>query len=368
MNKLFVLIKTYHPEVTASGNLIKNLIPFFEEKYQTTVLTTTSKKNLHSSSTIIRFEKREESSLESKLRNKLKLNNTVINREMYSYLLTEINNSKDKKIILLPITLDEIALAIKLKKQFPKKILLSPFLLEELLVTYSKKVRSSLKIDLEIYSDILYVLPKLRSYFNCKEKVVILEHPMVRNEINLESPHTPSIVYAGGLNKRSRNPRSILDWFYQNSQIEMTLDFYSYGNCEQMIINYENKDNRIKANGPVSSNEVMKVMSNASFLITIGNRNPNLVPSKIFDCISTGNPIIHFYYSLEDPYINYLENYRYSICLDINQIDTVRLNSFIQNNLGNILPFEEIKEEYEFALPQTIFNQLSVRMEEILLG
>ncbi|MCK1236520.1 hypothetical protein MX003_02105 [Streptococcus uberis] len=44
MNKLFVLIKTYHPEVTASGNLIKNLIPFFEEKYQTTVLTTTSKK------------------------------------------------------------------------------------------------------------------------------------------------------------------------------------------------------------------------------------------------------------------------------------------------------------------------------------
>lgn len=367
MKEVYVLITRYHPDITASGNLIKNLIPFFKKHYMTYILSEGASREDDQKQNIYRFPTDNKVDFITKVRNRLGKKTLSFNSKMYNFLEEKIKQlTPSEKIGLIPITIEEIALAVDLKKKFPDRVVLSPYLLEELLVYYKASSRNKLKKDLEAVADILFILPKLKGYFASDEKVIILEHPMVKNEISLEPKRQNRILYAGGLNQRTRNPQPIIEAFQKMSEIDFQLVFYSYGNCEQMLKRFSEKDARIKAHGAIDATSVMQEMSLASILITIGNKNTNLVPSKIFDCISTGNPILHFYYDEKDPYISYLKDYDLSLCLPIQDIDAEKLKNFIHSVSQKQVSFEIIKEKFHFALPEVIFQQLNEQLEVLL--
>lgn len=367
MKEVYVLITCYHPDITASGNLIKNLIPFFNKHYRTYILSEGSTREGDHEHNIYRFPTDTKDDLITKVKNRLGKKSLSFNSKMYLFLEEKIKQMPQaEKIGLIPITIEEIALAVDLKKKFPDRVILTPYLLEELLVYYKASSRNKLKEELEAVADSLFILPKLKGYFSSNEKVIILEHPMVKNEISFEPKRQNRILYAGGLNQRTRNPQPIIEAFQEMKGIDFQLVFYSYGNCERMLKRFSENDSRIEAHGAIDATSVMQEMALASILITIGNKNTNLVPSKIFDCISTGNPILHFYYDEKDPYITYLKDYDLSLCLPIHHIDAERLKHFIQSVSQKQVSFEIIKEKFHFALPEVIFRQMNDQLEVLL--
>ena len=52
--------------------------------------------------------------------------------------------------------------------------------------------------------------------------------------------------------------------------------------------------------GRVSHTVAIQYMSEADFLLNIGNSISSMVPSKIFEYISTGKPIISIYSNIND--------------------------------------------------------------------
>ena len=55
----------------------------------------------------------------------------------------------------------------------------------------------------------------------------------------------------------------------------------------------------------VSRNEALNLMvSSFHCLVSVGNLNPNQIPSKVIEYIATGKPVIHFAEIDKDPVIN----------------------------------------------------------------
>ena len=116
-------------------------------------------------------------------------------------------------------------------------------------------------------------------------------------------------LYAGGLDRTTRNPAYMLDVLArQTGATPGEFHIYSYGNCEDQV-----RDERyarfVRAHGRVSPDEAISAMRRVDFLVTQGNDSRAVTPSKIFDCMSTGLPIVHFYYRDDDPYLEYLRKY-----------------------------------------------------------
>ena len=60
----------------------------------------------------------------------------------------------------------------------------------------------------------------------------------------------------------------------------------------------------------VSRNDALKIMSDSIHcLLSIGNKNPSQLPSKVIEYISTGKPVIHFAEIENDPVIEISKRY-----------------------------------------------------------
>lgn len=72
---------------------------------------------------------------------------------------------------------------------------------------------------------------------------------------------------------------------------------------------------RLIIHGKVSGQAAVNALLNADVLINIGNNVTNMVPSKIFEYISAGKPIVNTYKSPGCPTLKYTE--KYPLCLDL---------------------------------------------------
>ncbi|TOD51619.1 hypothetical protein CGJ62_23930, partial [Vibrio parahaemolyticus] len=101
--------------------------------------------------------------------------------------------------------------------------------------------------------------------------------------------------------------------------------------------------------------DINERLDEASFLISIGNKENDIFPSKIFDCLSTGIPIIHFSQTLEDPYYEYLDGYDNAIIINISQLHLIeerqRIINFIIKNVGNRESYETISDKFYKQTP-----------------
>ena len=91
-----------------------------------------------------------------------------------------------------------------------------------------------------------------------------------------------------------------------------------------MIDNYINKSNgRIIRHLQVEPFMVPDILLNADILISVGNSSEAFKPSKIFEYISTGKPIVHFY---QQEYFDLTLN-KYPLSLQLSQnCDNEKLN------------------------------------------
>ena len=74
------------------------------------------------------------------------------------------------------------------------------------------------------------------------------------------------------------------------------------------------------------------------------------MPSKIFEYIAMGKPIINFYFNEEDMCLPILEKYSLAVNINLNKTDdkTVKfIEEFINKNKGVVLSYKEATKELE---------------------
>ncbi|MBU3197377.1 hypothetical protein KPL26_11980 [Clostridium algidicarnis] len=284
--------------------------------------------------------------------------------------------------VLIPVCIpfEGVMSSIKYKKNNPKckliPILFDRFTYNESLhrnninMRLKEKTHKSLEHEMVFYSEIVYSMKQLKETFNSMfpseiNKFRFIEHPLIK-EIELQNcnkvKNKTSLIYAGALYREFRSPNFVLDIFSGMGQ-EFELNFYSSGDCEDVINQYSKLRNvSINQYGYVGIEELKNAYSCTDIFISIGNKNMDNVTSKIFEYISIGKPIIHFYYNDDDPTLNLLNDYPLSICIkqDYSDIDNLinELKDFCNKGNTKSMSFNEVSEIYKDANPKYIVDMI----------
>lgn len=385
MKKYLFVVRGYFPDISASGNLLKPLVEEMSKKNFIYVLSCSSNEDEGEYSKNLLYKKikiRVQSNFTSRVLNFLKKN------LVFSFYYKEISSSIKREIerldkyfnfdYIIAVTYEEILALMESSVNREKKMV---FLLEKLPVystmkipfIYNAKISFRKKMEYEIVKNFkkIFALPVMYGYFskrlndNDKRKLIELEHPMVTNKVSEKNSKNSlmTFIYAGGLDRKQRNPLGILGFFNKvNSQIDINVNFYSYGNMQKSLAEFSQRHDFFYSNEGISSELLNEKMADSDFILTIGNKDSELVPSKIFDCISTGKPIIHFSQIDGDPYTSYLRKYENSIIIkfaDLSSQETVEeICLFMQKTKGKVIEFNKIEKNFEECTPAYVGNKI----------
>lgn len=178
----------------------------------------------------------------------------------------------------------------------------------------------------------------------------LLWHNEVENDDNMFDNIKINLVYAGRFFKDIRNPEYLLKTILATKDDRIILHLFSSSNCETLIDKYvEESNGKIIKHGMVSSEEIKSVLASADFLVNVGNSIPEVKPSKTFEYLATGKPIIHFYQNGYKDIL--LKAYPLSIQVSFDSLpenSSREIEEFCLENLGKIADFNKIQEIYEY--------------------
>lgn len=172
------------------------------------------------------------------------------------------------------------------------------------------------------------------------------------------------LVYTGSLVKGVRPPTDTLDLLEKvNGEIQITVDIYHRGNCDLLIDKYADTDNSFIINhGSVSTDQSYEAMINSDVLFCISTKAGDQIAGKTFDYISTGKPIIFFYYKSDDINLKIYERYDLFLGIKIDEKNIYKnarkIADFLKENSQKTIPFSRIAEQFGEFTPEVVAESL----------
>ena len=120
--------------------------------------------------------------------------------------------------------------------------------------------------------------------------------------------------------------------------------------------------------GYVDQDELHQIMNNVDGFLNIGSYNPGMVPSKIFEYMSYGKPVISTYVDESDASKEYLEKYPLGICLNKdlpNENNVELLQTFAGEKIGLSIPFSEVKHLFTENTPSSYLSIIEDTMNDM---
>lgn len=209
---------------------------------------------------------------------------------------------------------------------------------------------SDLIINMKCHEN--YYIKNSNRYSIYANKMEFADFPLIKPSLDKEEVNFKNneAIYTGNLDLNMRNPQYACKIFSTLQIKNLSLNFYSAGNCEQIINEYKSTSSIIKQHGFVSHSESIDAIKKAKFLVNIGNNATDMVPSKLFEYISTGKPIIHFYYDENDSCLPYLSEYPLSLII---KMDEAKIDK-------NRILVSEFIESHRFYEPMNIIEIESI--------
>lgn len=207
-------------------------------------------------------------------------------------------------------------------------------------------------------------------YKKFKNKMEFVDIPLLtknndeaKNEMDFISENQLlKVVYTGGLDSNRRNPRNALAVFSKLNISNLNVSFYSRGDCENIIKEFEEKTNgKIERKGLVSHEESLNKIKESNFLLSIGNLNSDMIPSKIFEYMAAGKPIIHFYKDDRDSSVPYLLKYPLVLLINENEdedVNSLKIKEFMETNLNKKINYEQIKNIFIMNTPEFTVDKI----------
>lgn len=172
-----------------------------------------------------------------------------------------------------------------------------------------------------------------KEYDTFKNKIIYADFPLFHPEVSHEcrdfDPKT--IVYAGSLYRVIRNPEPILQAL-EPILDEFTLHFYGLSDCDDILDHYNSlHPGHVVRHGQVPYSEAQDALNKAQILLSIGNTGTEMAPSKIYEFISKGKPIIHSYSDDRDFCLPILKMYGNALCVDTRNVNRRDVIEFSKN-------------------------------------
>lgn len=109
-------------------------------------------------------------------------------------------------------------------------------------------------------------------------------------------PEKTNLVYAGRFYKAIRNPEYLLQLALEMDE-SCVLHLYCQSDCDSLVDDYVCRSGgKIVRHAPVSVEEIQRIYTQADALVNVGNNIPEFKPSKTFEYIASGKPILNIYY------------------------------------------------------------------------
>lgn len=171
-----------------------------------------------------------------------------------------------------------------------------------------------------------------------------------------------NLLFVGTIVEHIRNPKKLFEVFLNIKNDDLRLNIVGTNDCPELMKAAASTDSRVKLIPFMSHGEVTALMDKADVLVNIGNNTPSLVPSKIFEYMSKGKPIISTAPIDNEPSARYLDRYRLAFVLYENRLDcdkaSKELEAFILEGIKDSVPFEETKKEFYLNTPEAFCDFL----------
>lgn len=171
-------------------------------------------------------------------------------------------------------------------------------------------------------------------------------------EEKVENDTAVELTYAGTLYRKLRNPQYLCDLIIGLAdKLELHVNFLGSGDCDDIIDDTAEKTaGAVKRLGMQPHAVATKYIGNADILLSIGNTDSPMAPSKIYEYMSTGKPIVHVYTYEKDPCLEPLRKYGNALLIkDGDSSGGERLYSFIQNR--KTLKYEDVSRKFITSTP-----------------
>ena len=238
--------------------------------------------------------------------------------------------------------------------------------------------KQNIKLEKKIYSYINSVfLPKLvyeenikKEIWKYKDKMNVFQFPNIIENNNFLNKRIfndkyINLVFVGFLYPDIRNPKYLFDLLCKTDKnIKITIVGGVRGKFEvNFFKNYQDiLGERFYIIGKKTPVECNQIINDADILVNIGNAVPNFLPSKIFDYISTGKPIINICKLDNCPTLEYMNKYENFLNLFESKVidNTIveKFEDFCLSSRGKKTNFMEIKELYKEATLEYVVKQL----------
>lgn len=415
MKRIVFIVDGYYPNFSAVGVCINNIVEEFSSDYNITIVTKksdNSQPNSHYNNTFIRYVNTTDNYLRNRISEKLRtargLRRYILQIEKiavrgYGYICAHLGKSNVKKqdvraflrelddidgkidaVIPTCLPFESIVAALEFKKKCPYEVKVIPFLFDKFGENRTlhrtennraKKFKVHLSLEqwmLEECDRVLFVdswAKHLQVNFSpYVDKFCQVEHPLLKRIVSNETVAYDKdkihVVYTGALYKNIRSPLHSLKLFSKLIEADkrVILHFYIIGDCTSIVNSYCKKyPENIINHGSVPTSFAKAAIINADLLLSIGNTDITQLPSKIFEYISTGNPIIHFYSNQEDPVNSILNQYDNSYCAgnsdNLSRHNEIKIQEMI-NNLGNKIKFTDVEKVFYKATPRFTANKI----------
>lgn len=179
--------------------------------------------------------------------------------------------------------------------------------------------------------------------------------------------HKYNIVFTG-LITADRNPAQFIDIL--DSCIfadKINVVFFCSMNNAAIIENVQTQHVSIRIHDYVNKQMLNSVYHMADAFLNLGGNEAKMIPSKLFNYLSYGKPIISTYIVDNDLSAKQLREYPLSCCIDLRtekEHNVGKLNCFIEEKMSQSLEFDAIQSIYRDSTPSVYAHLIQEQIYE----
>lgn len=184
---------------------------------------------------------------------------------------------------------------------------------------------------------------------SCYLDVPALSRPLELEGESVKDREEVVISFVGTIQRGIRTPYALFKVLSNISDLKVRFVIAGKNKCDDLRDFFKESENvSIDVRGEIPYKDAQQLIADSDFLVNLGNESSNLVPSKIFEYMSYGKPIISTFNCDADSSIPYLKKYP-AVCLiderKCELIDTSKqLGKFMKENRDTRVPYEMIEK------------------------
>lgn len=197
------------------------------------------------------------------------------------------------------------------------------------------------------------------------KKSIVVDLPNMQPSVyvrqNKNYKDKTELMFAGRFYPDIRNPQKMFDVMEQVLDSSMIFSLFSQG-CDKLVENFVKKCSTAQRHRLLPHSQYCKYFEGVDILVNIENSISNQLPSKVFEYIASGKPIINFYEYETGMGLHYFRRYPLAINFNLNSYDEddiMRLRTFIKENKDKRLSYEEATNLMKEARSENVLSDIA---------